>query len=126
MTDSTAIKILVVDDEEIIHDLLSKIFMADGIQIFSAYDGQEGLDYYQKCNPDLVILDIKMPNVDGVQFLATMKKKYQKQCPVVVISGGYEKEQLDDMKSLGICAFLGKPFNIKELRSTVNLCLNNN
>ena len=115
---------LVVDDEKIIHEILSQVLIGDGMQIFSAYDGQEGLDFYQKCNPDLVILDIKMPNVDGVQFLATIKTKYQKLCPVIVISGGYKKEQLDYMEYLGFCAFLGKPFSIKELQTTVSLCLN--
>ena len=81
-------KILIVDDEDDILEYLSTLFQDNGYKTITARDGEEGLELVKKENPDLVTLDITMPEKSGVRFYRDVKEdaKLQK-IPVIIITG---------------------------------------
>ncbi len=79
-------KILVIDDEEGIRKLISAILTKEGYDVILAKDGYEGLDFYQKDFFDLVITDVKMPGIDGIEVLKRMKE-YDENAEVIILTG---------------------------------------
>lgn len=115
---------LLVDDEPMIQLLLQQIFQADyDVHVFS--NGQEALEWmYKGVIPDLAIIDIQMPEMDGYQLMEHMKSSgFFKEVPVFVLSG--EETSSDRIKSLemGAIDYLVKPFNPTELLLRANRIL---
>ncbi len=116
--------ILVVDDQEDNREVLQRLLKKQGFLVSTASDGQEALELVRKKNCDLVISDIKMPVMDGYQFLKTLKEGEQyRHIPMIMISA------VDDMASIVRCIKLGaedylsKPFDSVLLRARVEACL---
>ncbi len=85
-------KILIVDDDEI-HLLLTTLELKDErCEVITASDGQEGINLFESERPDLVIVDVKMPGMDGITLLQKMKERNQ-EIPVAIFTG-YDKEAL--------------------------------
>ena len=102
-------KILIVDDDptfiKVIHDKLSSI----GYDIISAKDGEEGLKMALEGKPDLVLLDIKMPKLDGIGFLKALKeKKDVDQVPVLITSNLGTVDQISEGIALGVKGYIIK------------------
>ncbi len=112
--------ILIVDDEEIIREFLYEVLNED-FEISIACDGQEAIEKLKKRKFDLIITDLKMPRVSGEEVV-----KYARQSDpdskVIVISGYSSLYTVSQSVNSGACAFLSKPFSIKELVQTVNSC----
>jgi len=109
-------KILVVDDEESIHLLYKEEFEEEGYEVTSAINGEEALELFDKIEPDLVILDINMPGMDGIEVLRKMKEK-RPDIPVIISSAYPEYKQ--DLASWASDDYIVKSFNLDELKESV-------
>ena len=111
-------KILVVDDQYGIRVLLKEVFSKDDFCVYQAENGQVALDLIQKIRPDLILLDMKMPGMDGIEFLRRLQDIPP--MPKVIMMTAYgELDMVQEATKLGALAHLTKPFDIVELRSEV-------
>jgi CheY-like chemotaxis protein len=110
--------ILIVDDEEDILELLSVILCDEGHQVLTASNGVEALGILAKEKIDLVITDIRMPQMNGIDLLAEIKNRGRKHPPVVFISG-YSDISEEDAYALGVARFIFKPFEVKTILQAV-------
>lgn len=95
-------KILLVEDEELMIDLLQKKLEKEGYEVYVARDGEEGLKEMKNLRPDLILLDIIMPKMGGFEVMEEMQKDEQlKEIPVIVISNSGQPVELDRAKKLG-------------------------
>jgi CheY-like chemotaxis protein len=95
-------KILLVEDEEIILDLLQRKLTKEGYEILVARDGDEGLKIMREVKPDLILLDIVMPKMGGFEVMEEMQKdKELSKIPVIVISNSGQPVELDRAQKLG-------------------------
>ncbi|MEK7396767.1 MAG: response regulator [Candidatus Poribacteria bacterium] len=109
-------KILIIDDEREIVELVSLMLKARDYSIVSALDGQDGLNKAKVEQPDLILLDIMMPGIDGYAVCLKLKSnKDTKNIPVVIMSGKAEREAIVKTHSLGVSDFIVKPFNLPML-----------
>lgn len=102
-------KILVVDDEPIVLRSCERILRSEGYSIDSASGGQEAINILQKDDYDLVITDLKMPEVDGIDLIKWLRNS-KPATGVVVITGHPSQETIKDALNLGIIDYLPKPF----------------
>ena len=118
MTDT---KILVVDDDSNISDLLKMYFENEGYDVKTASDGVEGLNFFKLFEPDLVLLDIMLPKKDGWQVCREIREMSSK--PVIMITA--KGEVFDKVLGLELGAddFVVKPFDLKELSARVKAVL---
>ena len=110
----TELKLLVADDEETIRLSLKKIGVMMGFEVHTAVDGHEAWETYQLVSPDIVILDIYMPRMNGLMLLAKIKEA-NAECPVILITGYTQYQQLvmkSDIKPEG---FITKPFSMEKI-----------
>lgn len=109
-------KILLVDDEESIHLLYREEMEEEGYEVHSALSGEEALDKVKIINPDLVILDINMPGINGIDVLRQMKEMNPK-LPVILSSAYQEFKQ--DLASWASDEYIVKSSNLDELKAAV-------
>jgi DNA-binding response OmpR family regulator len=114
-------KILLVDDEPNIIMALEYTLRKNNYDIFIARDGEEAILLSEKLQPDLVILDIMMPKVDGYEVLEYLRQhetlKYATQ--TIIISAKQKETDVQKALSLGAKEYIKKPFSMKKLLSTV-------
>ncbi|MBL7150165.1 MAG: response regulator [Candidatus Pacebacteria bacterium] len=95
-------KILLIEDEEIMIDLLQRKLTVEGYEISVGRDGKEGLGKMKEVKPDLVLLDIIMPKMDGFEVMEEMQKDRElKKIPVIVISNSGQPVEIDKAQELG-------------------------
>lgn len=116
-------KILVVDDEPDIRNLVSEILADEGYSVASAKDGESARMAYAADTPDLVLLDIWMPDIDGISLLKEWSAGGALPCPVVVMSGHGTLETAVEATRLGAHDFVQKPLSLAKLLSTVKHAL---
>ncbi len=106
-------KILVVDDERKIVDMITRFLKAEGFQVLSAYDGLTGIEIVQSEPVDLVVLDVMLPGTDGFEVLQMIRSA--KDIPVIMLTA--RAEEIDKLLGLGMGAddYMTKPFSLKEL-----------
>ena len=111
------INILVVDDEKEIADLLELYLISDGYQVKKAYDAMEGLQIMKKEKIDLVLLDIMMPRIDGLEMCRKIRE--HNNVPIIIVSA--KTQELDKIVGLttGADDYVTKPFNPLELMARV-------
>ncbi len=110
----------VEDDEEIIEDIdffLKRHFN----EIIIAQDGEEAFRYFEEKNPDIIILDINIPKLNGLK-LASKIREINKKVPIIFLTAFSDKENLLQAINLHACSYLIKPFKIDELINTINKC----
>ncbi|HEY4617933.1 MAG TPA: response regulator [Flavobacterium sp.] len=109
-------KILIVDDEPNIVMSLEYTFKKNNFEVFIARDGQEALDILKNQLPDIVILDVMMPMVDGFATLEQIKKDERLQhCKVIFLSAKNKEKDIEKGLSLGADLYVVKPFSLKKL-----------
>lgn len=123
MTQLAATKILVVDDNRMIHGLIETALEDCPFQVFHAYDGSEAVRLYYGQQPSLMLLDIDMPVMNGFQVLEHLNVKAKEECPVIVMSGLATAREQEQCLNLGAKMFLGKPFQIVALVKSIKLLL---
>ncbi len=111
--------VLIIDDEKSILDSLSSILQDEGFTVFKATDGNEGLSIFEKEKPDVVLLDVWMPGMDGLQVLKRIKKKNQ-DAMVIVISGHGTISTAVEAVKIGAYDFLEKPLSIDKVLEVVS------
>jgi two-component system, NtrC family, response regulator AtoC len=112
-------KILIVDDEKNMRWAIKRAFKNQPYRFIEATNGEEGLIAFEKEQPDLVLLDLKMPKVDGLTALERMKKlekELEKDIPVVMITAHGTTETAVEAMKLGALDYISKPFDVEELR----------
>lgn len=115
-------KILVIDDDATSVRLLQSRLEAEGFKIIIARDGDVGLEKAQKEQPELVILDIEMPRMNGYFFITELKKiKGYERLPIIVLSSHQDK--IDVFTSKGIARYMTKPINFDVLIETIKSIL---
>jgi DNA-binding response OmpR family regulator len=109
-------KILIVDDEPNIVMSLEYTFKKNNFEVFIARDGQEALDILNNQLPDIIILDVMMPMVDGFATLEQIKKDERLQhCKVIFLSAKNKERDIEKGISLGANLYVVKPFSLKKL-----------
>ncbi len=111
-------RILVVDDEESIRDLCARVLARSGFQVTIAGDGEDAVRHLQDESFDLVISDIRMPGISGLDVLTTAKALHPS-IAVVLITGFGTAEALARANQSGADRILTKPFDAQELLATV-------
>lgn len=111
-------RILVVDDEATVCDMLVELLGSLGYEVVSTVNGREALEALDKGEFDLVISDLRMPEVNGRSLLRSIKRE-NKSLPVVIITGYGTAATPDEMAALGADGYLSKPFMIKEIAKIV-------
>ncbi len=111
-------RILVVDDEKGIRFLLSEALLMEGFEVALARDGQESLERLEMDDFDLVITDINMPRLDGMEMLKKMKKNGRKE-KVIVMTGNPSALSFSDNEMPHIVSHLLKPFGVEKLLNAV-------
>lgn len=111
--------ILVVDDSAFSRGRVLAAIKSLGHRIIEAVDGQEGLKAVDEHDPDLIISDLLMPNLDGMGLLAGMRDR-QRQTPVIIVSADIQASSRALCEELGAAAFLNKPFQTLELAALVH------
>ena len=119
-------KILIIDDEENIVQLLILNLMAESFNIDTAYDGEEGLNKVDSFQPDLIILDIRLPKMTGWELCRKIKEdpKYKK-ISVIILTASAQRTDRDKAFSLGADEFLSKPFEVKYVIDKIKEILEN-
>jgi CheY-like chemotaxis protein len=120
--------ILVIDDDALVRQTLMLVLESRGYEVQCAPEGRQGLRAYQKRRPDLVISDIIMPEMEGIQTIMELRI-LSPDCPIIAISGGGRFGKVDFLtvaKELGATATLSKPFETEDLLRTVASCLSGN
>lgn len=114
-------KILVVDDEPKIVDMVRKFLESEGFAVRAAYDGLVGLELARAEAPDLVILDVMLPGLDGLEVLKRLRG--QSDVPVIMLTA--RSEEIDRLLGLGLGAddYVTKPFSLRELALRIRAVL---
>ena len=114
-------KILVVDDEEDICSSLQVRLTMEGYHVWTAYDGRKGLKLYHDHQVDLIITDVLMPEIDGLEVVRTLRR-HQSNIPIIVMSGGGKcgLDFLVEAKEFGANRTMSKPFSLEELVAMVH------
>lgn len=117
--------ILVVDDEIGIRELLSEILMDEGFDVKLAENATTAKQIRNQLRPDLVLLDIWMPDMDGISLLKEWRSNGQLTMPVIMMSGHGTIDNAVEATRFGACDFLEKPITLKKLLSTVTTAIEN-
>ena len=114
-------KILIVDDDENICELLNLYLKKDGFDTVLAYNGMQAVEYAEKFNPDLILLDIMMPKLDGWQVCREIRKKSE--VPIIMLTA--KGETFDKILGLELGAddYITKPFDTKEVIARIKAVL---
>ena len=113
-------KILIVDDESQFIDMLQIILEANEYEVISANDGEEGLEKARSEKPDLIILDLMMPVMDGYMMLKKLRKDEQiKDIPVILCTAKSHRDDKENGLKAGADAYIKKPFEPPELLTKI-------
>ena len=116
--------ILVVDDEPVMISLLKRILAADGHTVHTAASGPEGIEKAGEVMPDLILMDILMPQMDGYEATARIKTMPGlHDTPIIFLSGKAAAEDGGRSFAVGGAAYLPKPFKDSQIRDVVRLVL---
>ncbi len=107
-------KILLIDDESDILRVLSLSLKADGYEVFTATDGEEGLAIFEKEKPDIVLTDVKMPGMDGIEVLREIKQRSD-ESEVIIVTGHGDIDTAIEALQFGASDFINKPVRDKAL-----------
>ena len=114
--------ILVIDDERMICDLLRSVFSAHGHEVFMATSGREGLELFRQRKPRFTLLDLLMPEMDGIEVLQEIRK-IDPHAPVIVLTGGGTDALEIRARGLGVTDFLRKGLPLEVLVKTMGRAL---
>ncbi|AKJ08451.1 urea transport system substrate-binding protein [Archangium gephyra] len=109
----TGARILVVDDDPDMQDVMALALEAGDYRVCRASNGQEALERVEECLPDLILLDMRMPVMDGWAFSAELRRRHGHQVPVVVCTAAEDAQRR--AREVGAVGCLSKPFELEEM-----------
>ena len=118
MSDSVR-TVLVVDDDPDLRELMRLLLEGAGYRVETARDGREALERVSAHAPALVLLDMKMPGMNGWQFARTLRRTHNRRIPIVVVTAGDDARRTAE--EVGAEAYLGKPFELDDVLKVVEL-----
>lgn len=102
-------KILIVDDEKDMREILGNKFSVEGFSVFLAKDGEEGLKLAFKNHPSAILLDIAMPNMDGIQVLKNLRNdNWGNKVPIILLTNISDINKIEEARKLGIQEYMLK------------------
>jgi CheY-like chemotaxis protein len=104
-------KILVIDDEQGIRDLLDTLLRRKGYDVVVAESGQKGLDLFRQEHPDIIVLDLKMPEMDGLTVLRQIRG-LDPRIPVIILTGAGTLEEEQQVRAMGVTEYVEKEFSL--------------
>lgn len=113
ISDSTKKTVMIIDDSIVIRKMIEIALEDEDYNIITAISGKEGLEAIEKEKPNLVILDMMLPDMNGIEVLKTIKT--EKKLPVIMLSGKDSPQLIETAKEVGVDDFLPKPFRDEEL-----------
>jgi two-component system NtrC family response regulator len=114
--------ILIVDDEKLLLSSLERALSVNGYNALTAKNGKGALAFFEKYNPDLVLLDVKLPDIDGMQLLRKIKE-IDLHCPVIMMTAYSGIRGAVEAIKLGAYDYMAKPFDIEEMKFAIARCL---
>ena len=118
-------KVLVIDDSQTIRELATTVLSRSGYEVCTVAEGQSGIDLAEAKQPDLVLLDIAMPGLDGFEVLSHMRSRAATTAiPVLMITGSRSEDKVRMALALGAQGYVIKPFNITDLLGRIRRVLN--
>lgn len=119
--------ILVIEDNPFAQDMLCEILESHGLTVVCANDGMTGLQKAKEQLPDLIISDIQMPNLDGLELLEMLRQDpLTESIPIIICTSATNQYAQSWVLQMGATAYLPKPFNVTQLMNTVAAQLDSN
>jgi DNA-binding response OmpR family regulator len=114
-------KVLIVEDNETLNEAYKLILEKDGHEVTTAFNGEEGLERLKVSTPDLILLDMLMPKMDGLEFLRHYKPGKASKTTIIILSNLNEDEQVEEARKLGAHRYILKAnTSPRELAARVN------
>ena len=117
--------ILVVDDQLGVRRLLHEMFKEDQYSVEMAADGIDAIELMQSFHPDLILMDMKMPGMNGIETLRKIRA-LDKKVEVIMMTAYGDAQNMDQAKELDVTHYMSKPFDLFELRDKVKMILSKN
>jgi CheY-like chemotaxis protein len=117
-------KILVIDDEQGIRNLLDTLLRRKGYDVVLAESGRQGLELFRRERPDVIVLDLKMPEMDGLTVLRQIQNLDPGK-PVIILTGAGTAEAERQVRALGVTEYVEKEFSLHLLGDSLKRLLNN-
>jgi two-component system response regulator (stage 0 sporulation protein F) len=111
-------KLLIVDDESDIREFARNFFKKRELDVFVASGGRQALDLIANEHPNLILLDVKMEEMTGIEVLRELRKSNQN-VKVIMVSGVEDQDTINEANSLGVVGYVHKPFILEELEKIV-------
>jgi two-component system response regulator (stage 0 sporulation protein F) len=116
--DANGKSILVVDDQDGVCQLLQELLVSEGFQVSTACNGYKALELIEALSPAILIIDMKMPGMSGIDVLTALQNMKHNCVPIMMTAYG-ELEIIKEAAKLGVSHFITKPFDIDELRNLI-------
>lgn len=111
-------KILSIEDSDFERKVIKEMMEEKEYELVQAKNGQEGLDKYEEEDPDLVLLDLRLPDIDGLDVFEELKEKHSN-VNVIIVSIVREDETIEEARDLGAKEYVEKPIDEDELMETI-------
>lgn len=110
MTKSAKAQILIVEDETLLNEAYETVLKHEGYEVYKAFNGEEALEILKDTVPDLILLDLRMPKMDGLTFLAELQKKEHPNYKIIVFSNYDVQKDIDSSFDLGATHYVLKAY----------------
>ncbi|MFH1767849.1 MAG: response regulator [Candidatus Omnitrophota bacterium] len=117
--DKSMVKILVIDDEQATCELIEDFFRRKGYDVFSVSNPQASFAVIEKEEPQIIILDLIMPNISGIELLKRIRENYDSNIKVIVVSVIRDDPVIDKVIAMGADSYIEKPFTTDYLEAVV-------
>ena len=114
--------ILIVEDEKLLMTSLYKALSREGYKVISSTTGEEALDSFRESSPDIVLLDVRLPGLDGMEVLKTIRTM-DSNVPIIIMTAFSGIKGAVEAMKLGAHDYIAKPFDIEELKFVLAKCL---
>lgn len=118
----TAVRLLIVEDDKGIQEMLDYAMAEEGYVLYSAYTARQGWDWIQQYEPDMVLLDWMLPDSSGIELLHRIRKSHPG-LPVIMVTAKSEEEDRIAGLDVGADDYITKPFSVRELKSRIQAVL---
>jgi CheY-like chemotaxis protein len=116
--------ILIADDEEDIKDVLSLYLEASGFEVITAFDGLDAMERAKEAVPDLILMDVMMPVIDGIEVTRQLKENDStKNIPIILLSAAAQSEMVEKGLNSGAIDYISKPFEPEQVKNAIQQVL---